>query len=238
MPSLGETLDRDGYALIAGALTAAECESLRQALADIAVIGGKGGQRHILRRPEVAGLCGHPAICKAVEEVLGSGAFAYKATLFDKTADSNWKVAWHQDLSLPVRGAARPPDWSGWSVKDDVLYAQPPTELMARMLAVRVHLDGCEAENGALRVIPGSHVAGRLNPEQAAIWRGAKGMVTCSASTGDLLLMRPLLLHASSASTTPVRRRVVHLEFAAEELPAGLEWADRLALAPCSSGSA
>ena len=36
--------------------------------------------------------------------------------------------------------------------------------------------------------------------------------------------MRPLLLHASASGTAPGHRRVVHLEYAAEPLPGGLEW--------------
>jgi hypothetical protein len=45
---------------------------------------------------------------------------------------------------------------------------------------------------------------------------------------GGALLMRPLLLHASSACVVPKPRRVIHLEFVAEHLPDGLEWFDRV----------
>jgi hypothetical protein len=41
---------------------------------------------------------------------------------------------------------------------------------------------------------------------------------------GGVLLMRPLLLHASSASQVPRHRRVLHIEWAAQELPGGLQW--------------
>jgi len=36
--------------------------------------------------------------------------------------------------------------------------------------------------------------------------------------------MRPLLLHGSSAAKAPNGRRVVHLEFTADELPDGIRW--------------
>jgi hypothetical protein len=36
--------------------------------------------------------------------------------------------------------------------------------------------------------------------------------------------MRPLLLHASSRSKTTRHRRILHLEYAAFTLPAGLAW--------------
>jgi hypothetical protein len=49
----------------------------------------------------------------------------------------------------------------------------------------------------------------------------------CCVPRGGALLMRPLLLHASSSCVIATPRRVIHLEFAAEELPAGLEWLER-----------
>ena len=36
--------------------------------------------------------------------------------------------------------------------------------------------------------------------------------------------MRPLLLHASSASVVNKPRRVIHLEFASQEISHGLRW--------------
>ncbi len=46
--------------------------------------------------------------------------------------------------------------------------------------------------------------------------------------------MRPLLLHASSAASVPLHRRVIHLEFAAAMLPLGLEWHESIPLPPNS----
>ena len=47
----------------------------------------------------------------------------------------------------------------------------------------------------------------------------------CEAAAGDVLLMKPLLLHASSKAEAPGHRRVVHLEFARREMLAeGLRW--------------
>jgi hypothetical protein len=36
--------------------------------------------------------------------------------------------------------------------------------------------------------------------------------------------MRPMLLHASSKSTSSRSRRVLHLEYAGFDLPAGMKW--------------
>src|SRR4051794_6230525 len=92
------------------------------------------------------------------------------------------------------------------------------------MLAIRIHLDDCGEDNGALRVIPGSHRLGRLTSEQIDETVAAHEVVTCAASCGSALLMKPLLLHASSAALCPAHRRVLQVEFAADELPSGLRW--------------
>jgi ectoine hydroxylase-related dioxygenase (phytanoyl-CoA dioxygenase family) len=82
------------------------------------------------------------------------------------------------------------------------------------MLAVRLHLDDCGPDNGPLRVIPGSHRLGRLRRDQIAACRQEIEEVVCNAQAGAALLLRPLLLHASSPARTPSHRRVIHIEFA------------------------
>jgi hypothetical protein len=44
----------------------------------------------------------------------------------------------------------------------------------------------------------------------------------------DAILMQLLLLYASTTAKFPSGRRVVHLEFAADELPSGVRWRDRV----------
>ncbi len=55
-------------------------------------------------------------------------------------------------------------------------------------------------------------------------------MLQCleSAPAGGAMLMRPLLLHALHRSTGEQPRRVVHLECAAVNLPAPLQWRERM----------
>ena len=45
--------------------------------------------------------------------------------------------------------------------------------------------------------------------------REQRASLVCSAFAGDALLMRPLLLHASSRSQSNRHRRVLHIEYAA-----------------------
>lgn len=125
------------------------------------------------------------------------------------------------------------PGFGPWSLKDGIPHVQPPSSLLERMITLRIHLDDCDASNGALKVLPGSHREGKLAPVQIKSWRCRAEPVTCEFRKGGVLLMRPLLLHASSPAINPIHRRVVHLEFAAEALPSELRWLDPPQAAAC-----
>jgi len=174
--------------------------------------------------PAVRALATSPKLRALVEEVLGDPSFPVRALLFDKTPAANLLVPWHQDLSICVKFRLYVPGFGPWSTKAGVVHVQPPVYILERMLAVRIHLDPTDDTNGALRVLPGSHTLGRLNSQQiAALQQGARP-VTCFVPGCGLVLMKPLLLHASSAGTSPAHRRVIHIEFAAVDLPGGLQW--------------
>ena len=148
-----------------------------------------------------------------------------RSLFFDKTPDANWKVAWHQDLTIAVQQKMETQDFGPWSVKEGVVHVQPPASLLERMLTIRVHLDDCDSDNGPLQVLSDSHRHGKLTTEQISELRKIIEPATCTIERGGAVLMRPLLLHASSPARIPKHRRVVHLEFATEPLPNGLQWA-------------
>ena len=156
------------------------------------------------------------------------GCFAVGATLFDKSPLSNWPVSWHQDLTIAVQEQRELDGWGPWSQKAGVSYVQPPASILDNMLAVRVHLDDCEADAGCLRVMPGSHGLGRLGDAAMAGLRQTGVSVECPVARGGLLLMRPLLVHCSSRAVELAHRRVVHLEYAGVDLPHGLTWHQRV----------
>lgn len=174
--------------------------------------------------PEIDELRRSEALLDLASSILGRPAFVVRTLFFDKTPDANWKVAWHQDLTIAVHERIETQGFGPWSVKGGIPHVQPPAELLARMITLRLHLDHCDAANGALRVLPGSHQEGRLSAEQIRVWRNRVPEVTCEVPEGGLLLMRPLLLHASAPATEPRHRRVLHFEFAAEPLPERLAW--------------
>ncbi len=181
--------------------------------------------RHLLEIvPAVRELSRSRAVRALVERVLGVACFAVRSLLFDKTPAANWKVAWHQDLSIAVRERVEVEGFGAWSEKAGVTHVQPPAKILEKILTLRLHLDPCGEANAPLRVIPGSHLGGRLDAAEIRAWRERQAVATCLVPSGGALLMRPLLLHASSAARSPQHRRVVHLEFAADDLPGGLQW--------------
>jgi ectoine hydroxylase-related dioxygenase (phytanoyl-CoA dioxygenase family) len=220
-------LERDGYAnLPAPFISRSVCE---RAAAEFDVVSA-AGHRHLLDSESVRAVLADIALVQCVKLVLGPNAFAFKATLFDKHVDANWLVAWHQDRSIPVAQRIDVPGWSGWSVKNGVNYVQPPVEVLQGVLAARIHIDDCDVSTGPLRVLAGSHLLGKRAQTNIASLVGKFREITLTGEMGSVVLMRPLLLHASSKINAKKRRRVLHLEFAAMDLPGGLQWHRRIPL--------
>ena len=184
-------------------------------------------ERNLLSVPSVRALAMSRPVREIMEAVLGPECFAVRGIFFNKTPSSNWKVVWHQDLTIAVRERAEASGFGPWTMKAGILHVQPPPEIMSGLLAIRLHMDKSGIDNGPLRVIAGSHRRGRLSAEQIGNCN-KETSVTCTVPKGGALVMRPLLLHASSSCAIPKSRRVIHLEFAAAELPHNLDWHDRV----------
>jgi hypothetical protein len=185
----------------------------------VTAVAARAGTRAGLDLDAVQRLARSPAVRALVEPILGSAAFAFRATLFDKTPAANWLVAWHQDRTVPVVVRTDEAGFGPWSVKDGVVYVQPPDAVLRELLAVRVDLDGSAADSGGLRVLSGTHRDGVLSPAAIVERRVRVLAATPEVPKHGALVMRPLLVHASSRTNVPQHRRVVHLEFAPRELP-------------------
>jgi ectoine hydroxylase-related dioxygenase (phytanoyl-CoA dioxygenase family) len=177
--------------------------------------------------PAVRSLADSSQIRSLVSPVLGNGAFPVRSLLFDKTAEANWLVPWHQDMTICVAEKCEVVGYGPWSIKAGQWHVQPPIAVLDRMLSVRVHLDPCDETNGPLRVIPGTHNQGRMTPGAFRRAEKTSGISICSVESGGVLLMRPLLVHASSAAGNPAHRRVVHIDFANCDLHGSLIWQTR-----------
>jgi hypothetical protein len=156
--------------------------------------------------------------------LFGPDLMPVRAILFNKAGDANWTVPWHQDKSIAVAARLDASGYGPWSTKAGVVHVQPPIDILREMITFRVSLDPCGPDNGPLRVIPGSHRS-ILTPEQVEGLCSVEHEFACSTEAGGVVIMRPLLLHASSPAKAGNHRRVLHVEFGPRSLSGGLRWA-------------
>lgn len=183
------------------------------------------GVRNLLNvAPFIKDFSDSEAVRRIIEPIVGKNARVVRAIYFDKTPEANWKVPFHQDLTITVKDRQDVDGFVSWTTKANVWHVQPPASVIENIVALRVHLDDADESNGALRVVVGSHLYGRVSAEEIEKLKVTGETVTCSVAKSGAMLMRPLLLHASSAATNALHRRVIHFEFSAANLPNNLEW--------------
>lgn len=218
MPSTD--LQDKGFVVIRAAISVDVVDRLKVCLGEVEGAGRRG----MLRLSEIASFAASDALTAWVSPLLPATSRPVRAIYFDKKTEANWLVTWHQDLSIAVTQRREASGFGPWSVKDGIDHVQAPVSLLEQMLTVRVHLDDADESNGALKVLPGTHRLGILGTGEIARLRSEVPEHLCESKAGDVLLMRPLLLHASGRSKSPTRRRVLHIEYAGCDLPENLEW--------------
>lgn len=214
--------ESDGFCIVPDVLTVAECDSISRSLDQLQT--SEHGYRNLLDQPWCKTLAQSIRRHPSIRSLLPIDALAVQCTLFEKPQGHNWLVPIHQDLSIPVREKLANAALVGWSEKQGVMFVQPPDLVLERLVAVRLHIDACGIDDGALRVVPGSHQFGRLANAQALAVRDKTGEVVCPVAIGGALLLKPLALHASSKATGSNRRRILHLVFGPAALPFELRW--------------
>jgi ectoine hydroxylase-related dioxygenase (phytanoyl-CoA dioxygenase family) len=229
-----EQLEKEGYTVISDIFNHQEVENIIQAIevadqtnptfrrtADLFAI------RQFLKEvPTVSSFVLTERLNTLIQSLFGDGYFVVKSIYFDKPEQSNWFVAYHQDLTISVDKKTEAPGFGPWTVKHNQFAVQPPLEILERNFTIRIHLDDTDKNNGALKVVPGSHAKGIYRPETID-WEKETETV-CEVPKGGIMIMRPLLLHASGRTTNQARRRVIHIEFSNTSLPHGLNWSEAL----------
>lgn len=176
--------------------------------------------------PEIESLVFNDKLKELLAEVFNKDVFVVKSIYFDKPEKSNWYVAYHQDLTISVDKKIELAGFGPWTVKQEQFAVQPPLSILKRNFTIRIHLDDTNNENGALKVIPKSHLKGIYRPETID-WNVEEEAI-CEVKGGGVMLMKPLILHSSSRTTNGQKRRVIHIEFSDVELPTALQWSERL----------
>jgi ectoine hydroxylase-related dioxygenase (phytanoyl-CoA dioxygenase family) len=214
------SFEEHGFAIIPNVLGGEDISRLSRDLAEAQLRRSRAGVRHALRNPAVARVAQDSRLLRIARGVLGSEAFPFRATLFDKSHNSNWLVVWHQDTALPLRNKREAQGWGPWSVKDGVIYAHAPADALSQVVALRVHLDDSTEQNGPLRVLPATHTLGVLTDDEIHQLSTQVPAVDCVVQRGGVVAIRPLIVHGSSKSQSEHSRRVLHIEYAASEFTA------------------
>lgn len=217
-----ESFFANGFTLVPELLPKADCELIatRFTLAE----SKSAGSRCLLSRFWCAALAKRLRQMPTLNRLIPQDFSAVQCTYFEKSIHRNWIVPVHQDLSIPVAEKMPHANLGGWSEKEGNIFVQAPPEVLEQLVAVRLHLDVCSEEDGPVRVFSGSHHLGRIDPERAAAEKTNFEEVVCTAQPGTALVMRPLLLHASSKASGNSLRRVLHFLFGPPSLPYGLKW--------------
>lgn len=205
----------EGFSINEGVFERSEMVEALAGLAQAPITRTKAGARHVLHVPVVRRLATDRRLLEIAACFLGPTPVPFRATLFDKSRASNWLVVWHQDTALPLCARVQDPSWGPWSDKSGILYAHAPAWALGTIVALRVHLDDSTAENGPLRVLPGTHTGGVLSDHAMRQLARNVEPIDCLAASGGVVAMRPLTVHASSKASGSYSRRVLHLEYAA-----------------------
>jgi ectoine hydroxylase-related dioxygenase (phytanoyl-CoA dioxygenase family) len=152
-----------------------------------------GARSHAFSPEAQVWLANHEGLLELASRLLQAPGRLSRIQAFDKSAGANWFVPWHQDRAEDGQ--------------------ERPVRQLERTVALRIHLDDCDENNGPLEVIPGSHIAGRLDADAIAARTGTTAPLLCLTVRGDIVAMRPLLIHRSQRARIPAARRVIHLEY-------------------------
>ena len=116
-------VEQNGFAVVPSCLNEEVFQSLGSQLDE-----GSYAKRNLLVLPIVRDVAASPAVRNLAEAVLGKHCFAVKGTFFNKTQESNWKVAWHQDLTIMVRERWEVAGFGPWTIKEGIAHVQPTAD--------------------------------------------------------------------------------------------------------------
>ena len=132
-------IEQDGFAILESLIDSNTIERIENELQNIEVdqlssqrAGKAFGLRNLMTSvPLARDLTNSETLRSLVEPVLGRSARVVRTIYFDKHKDANWKVAWHQDLTIAVREKVDVDGFRAWSIKAGITHVQPPVSVLA-----------------------------------------------------------------------------------------------------------
>ncbi len=226
-----KNLSKNGFKIVEGVYSKQEVNDILAVIASSSIENSFGVREFLVDHPKIAKKIFTKNLLEIIKQISPNCDKAIKSIYFDKPPSANWIVNWHQDLTINLRKKKEIAGYKNWRVSGNRVSAQPNQAFLESIFTIRIHLDDCTKENGALRIIKQSHKQGIVEIKE---WINSKNGPerTCEVKQGGILLMKPLTLHASNRTENNKHRRVIHIEFTNQELPAGLVWKEKVELAP------
>ena len=221
--SVRQRVNDFGACLINGVLDEIGVERLRRAFPETVQ-----GVYNLLDRPIIRELACSEPVRRLAAAVLGENCFAVRGIFLNQPAGVNGNAFYHQNLTIEVKNRCNAPGFNCWTVVCGVQHVQAPSSLLRRMVSLTLHLDESASYNGPLKVFLGSHLNGDLSAPEIERIERTEHPAECLVNVGGALVTKPLLVRGSSTASKPRNRRVIHLDYAAEDLPYGLEWHQRV----------
>lgn len=216
------TLERDGAQLYPAVLPAETVNRLRTSLAHFPKERAGTRLRTLSFARDVFVPSGN--VGRICAEFLGIAARPVRAIYFDKNAQNNWALSWHQDRTICVQEKSNVPEYGPWTKKAGLWHVGPPDDVLRQMITVRIHLDDVGAENAPLLIAGGSHRLGRVSEGDIDAVISSSTTYACCGRAGSVWVYSTPILHASAKSLRPAQRRILQIDYAAIDLPGGLRW--------------
>ena len=222
-------LNDKGFEIIEAVYSENEVNEILQLLESKEIENKFGVREFLVDNPEVNEKIFTKNLIEIIKRISPNCNKSIKSIYFDKPPSANWIVNWHQDLTINLSNKIEVENFKNWRVKDERVVVQPNRAFLESIFTIRIHLDDCKKENGALRVIENSHAEGVIEIKD---WIKNKTGVEsiCEVRKGGVLIMKPLILHSSKRTENQKSRRVIHIEFTDKELPTGLNWKEKIEL--------
>lgn len=213
--------DYQGYEHLEAVLPMEQVTRLRDALAETPLEQKAGEKSADKIFPIVQELVSDPNLMRIAESYLSGIVSIVQVKLFESTPAK----AWHQERCVVVNQKVDIADWGPWHEQDGVCTVQPPIEVLDNMVTLRLQLDAANEESGYLQIIPRSQNKGAMTDAEITEYAENREVIDCFTEAGDVLAIRPHLLHKTCAGNSGKSRRVLQIEYCGYKLPEGLQWA-------------
>ncbi|XP_064618754.1 L-proline trans-4-hydroxylase-like isoform X2 [Lineus longissimus] len=207
-PDVQKAFDEYGYIVVRGLLEPEELSVLKTAIEKDAATQDKSyGRDDGAGRKTRVSLWNHPGddvtgvvaraekVAGTFEKLLGGEVYHYHSKVILKDAFTGGAHIWHQDYGYWYENGCLMPD----------------------MGTTWIALDKADESNGCLKIIPGSHKAGRVShirvgdqagadPERVEYFSEKLGVLPTVLDPGDALFFHCNVLHRSDQNSSPNRR--------------------------------